>query len=520
MIERGAERLARKVSELLAEGHTDYWLPPLVLWGTAGPVGRVRAGDAVIFCCRRGEREVQLTRAFVDPEFDGFPRERLEPLTFVTLTLYHPSLNWLPVAFAPRDVPDTLAEVLSRAGAEQLHLAEREKFAHVTYFFNGGRAEPFPGETDRCVPSFSDDPLRALPGLVDALGEELVGGDRLFGVVNIASGDILGHSTSLEEKIRCAEAVDRTLREALDLAHRAGYTVLITADHGLLEDHGPRGGPPNTSHTTHPVPFLVIPPSGEGVEVEKAGKLGDVAPTVLSLLGIPIPKAMTGRPLLWGEFRAERVLLVVLDGWGLGEEGHVNPIELAHTPMWDELQRLPMARLAASGEAVGLLPGRKGNSEAGHMNLGAGRVVPQDEVRIEEALRTGRFANNPAFHRAIADAKERGGALHLIGLLSRTSSHGSMEYVFELLKLAHRERVERVYVHFITDGRSTPPGSAPDLLREAGREISYIGTGTVVTAMGRGIALDRSGDYAGKTRRAYEALVSGQGVPVPEGPLS
>ncbi len=514
MIERGAERLARKISELLREGHTDYWLPPLVLWNETGPVGRIRAGDAVIFCCRRGEREIQLTRAFVDPGFDGFPRKRLEPLTFVTLTLYHPSLSWLPVAFAPRDVPDTLAEVLSRVEARQLHMAEREKFAHVTYFFNGGRAKPFAGEKDRYVPSFTDDPLRALPRLVDALREELKREDYLFAVVNIASGDILGHSTSLGDKIRCAEAVDGALREALDVAHGAGYTVLITADHGLLEDHGPPGGPPNTSHTTHPVPFLVLPPSGKGLEVAVDGKLADVAPTVLALLRLPIPEAMTGRPLLREAFRAERVLLVILDGWGLGERGHVNPIELARTPTWDELQRMPMARLAASGEAVGLLPGRKGNSEAGHMNLGAGRVVPQDEVRIEEALRTGRFADNPAFHRAMADAKERMGSLHLIGLLSRTSSHGSMEYVFELLRLARREKLERVFVHFITDGRSTPPGSAPGLLQEAGREIAAIGVGMVVTAMGRGIALDRSGDYAGKTRRAYEALVSGEGIPV------
>jgi 2,3-bisphosphoglycerate-independent phosphoglycerate mutase len=515
---RSVELMAEKVEALYKEGHTDYWLPPLVLTGPQSPIGRVRAGDSLIFCCRRGEREIQLTRAFVDDKFAEFPRQRLAPLTFVPLTLYHPSLAYLPVAFAPQNVEDTLGEVISQAGHTQLRLAEKEKYAHVTYFFSGGRTEPFPGEVDRRVPSSLDDPPRSLPLLLSALENELSSRRPTLAVVNVATGDIMGHYEELEPKVRCAEEVDRALGAILKLAQGHGYWTAITADHGLLEDHGPEGGPPNVSHTTHPVPFLLVGPCGESLRLSKEGILGDVAPTILELLGLPRPAAMTGRSLLAEKApKAERVLLVVLDGWGLGEPRHVNPIELARTPTWDELSRRPMARLAASGEAVGLLPGRKGNSEAGHMNLGAGRIVPQDEVRIQAAIESGTFAENPAFHRAIEDAQARGEALHLLGLLSEKSSHGSMDYVLELLKLARKKGCDRVFVHLITDGRSTQPGSAPALLRSFGEGLAQIGVGTLVTLVGRGLALDRGGDYSGKTQQVYRALVHGEGIPVPLG---
>jgi len=515
---RSVELMAEKVEALYKEGHTDYWLPPLVLTGPQGPIGRVRSGDSLIFCCRRGEREIQLTRAFVDDKLAEFPRQRLEPLTFVPLTLYHPSLAYLPVAFAPQNVEDTLGEVISRHGHTQLRLAEKEKYAHVTYFFSGGRTEPFPGEVDRRVPSFLDDPPRSLPLLLSALENELSSRRPTLAVVNVATGDIMGHYQELEPKIRCAEEVDRALGKILKLAEKNGYWTAVTADHGLLEDHGPEGGPPNVSHTTHPVPFLLVGPRGESLRLTQEGILGDVTSTILELLDLPRPAAMTGRSLLVEEAPlAERALLVILDGWGLGKVGHVNPIELARTPNWDKLSRRPMARLAASGEAVGLLPGRKGNSEAGHMNLGAGRIVPQDEVRIQAAIESGTFAENPAFHRAIEDAQARGGALHLLGLLSEKSSHGSMDYVLELLKLARRKSCDRVFVHLITDGRSTQPGSAPDLLRSFGEGLAQIGVGTLVTLVGRGLALDRGEDYKGKTQQVYRALVQGEGIPVPLG---
>ncbi len=513
MLELGAQsvrRMAQAVEEAYKAGSNDYWLSPLVLEVDGRPVGRIRAGDAVLFCCRRGERETQLTRAFVEAQFSAFPRPDLSPLTFVPLTLYHPDFIGLPTAFSPQSIPHTLGEVVAGQGLAQLRLAEEEKYAHITYFLSGGRAEPFPGEKDRKVPSSLSNPPQALGGLVDALQEELARSRPHWAALNVATGDILGHSGELSVKLSCAQAVDSALSEILRCARDNDYWAVITADHGLLEEHGPPEGPPNVSHTTNPVPFLLVGPAGETPPLAQEGILADVAPTVLSMLGLPQPEEMLGRPLLLGKTpRAKGVVLVVLDGWGLGGHSTGNPIALAHTPCWDELCRGPLASLAASGEAVGLLPGRKGNSEAGHMNLGAGRVVPQDEVRIQEAIESGAFLDNPVFRRAIEEVKAREGALHLLGLLSEQSSHGSMEYVLELLRLARREGVDRTYVHLITDGRSTQPGTAPALLRQFGTQMNEIGLGTVVTLVGRGLALDRGGDYTGKTERAYRALVEG-----------
>lgn len=508
--------MTRKVESLYGEGQTDYLLPPLVLTGNEGPLGRIKPGDSVIFCCRRGERELQLTQAFVDQNFDGFRRERLDPLTFVPLTLYHPALRHLPVAFAPRNVQETMGEVLSCRDLAQFHLAESEKYSHVTYFFNGGRADPFPGEVDQTVPSSLAEPLRAPSLLVETLRKAVSQKTFPFVILNIASGDLVGHYTDLEAKIACAEAVDRALEEIMEIAHHHGYWVAITADHGLLEDHGLPGAPPNTGHTTNPVPFVLVSPRGDEPELARKGILADVAPTLLTMMGLPTPKAMTGGSLIRGApSRAQRVILVVLDGWGEGSKGHINPIRLAKTPCWDEILRLPMARIETSGEAVGLLPSARGNSEAGHMNLGAGRVVIQDDVRIQRAIESGTFIENPTFHKAIDEAKMRNGSLHLLGLLSDASSHGRLDYFLELLKLPKSKGLEEVFLHLFTDGRSSPQGSVPKFLLRVEEEMERIGIGMLVTLVGRGLALDRGGDYQKKTRSVYNALVLGEGIPVP-----
>ena len=148
---RGAVALAGAVRELYAAGQSDYSLEPVVLTSAPGyPIGRIQNGDAVIFCCRRGEREIELTEAFTEPGFDHFARPDLSDLSFVILTLYHDKFKDLPVAFAPTRVHDTLGELVARAGLRQLRVAESEKFSHVTFFFNGGENHPFTGE-DRCA---------------------------------------------------------------------------------------------------------------------------------------------------------------------------------------------------------------------------------------------------------------------------------------------------------------------------------------------------------------------------------
>ena len=167
----------------------------------------------------------------------------------------------------------------------------------------------------------------------------------------------------------------------------------------------------------------------------------------------------------WGGRR--RVLLVILDGWGVGKDDDTNPIWLAPTPVWDDLTRwYPCAQLQAAGDAVGLKPDKAGNSEAGHMNIGAGRIVLQDDVRLDLAIKDGSFCTNEILCRAINEVKQRNASLHLIGLLTEKSSHGSIDYPLALLRMAKENGLDQVYLHVIFDGRSTEPGSAPALLEK------------------------------------------------------
>jgi len=481
------------------------------------PIGRIEDGDAVIFCCRRGEREIQLTEAFVEPDLDRFPRRDFEKLTFVILTLYHEKFKDLPVAFAPTKIQDTLGEIVSRAGRRQLRVAESEKFAHVTFFFSGGNSQPFPGEDDVCIPSPKGIPFDQVPelSLAQVAEQVLCGIEKRYDLIvaNLANGDVIGHTQNGDAKIACAGLVDARLGQIVSGARAADYVVLVTADHGILEEMTKAGGIPNSSHTTNPVPFLLVDPRARSPVDVRDGRLADIAPTVLHALGIAQPGAMDGASLApeydWGDNR--RVLLLLLDGWGIGRNDDTNPIWLAQTPVWDDLtRRYPCARLQAAGEAVGLKPGKAGNSEAGHMNIGAGRVVLQDDVRLDLAMQDGSFYTNETLCRAIQEVRRRNASLHLIGLLTERSSHGSIDYPLALLRMAKAHGLTRVYLHIIFDGRSTELGSAPAMLEGLERQVEAIGVGQIVSGIGRGIALDRDGDYA-KTQRAYDALVFGIG---------
>jgi 2,3-bisphosphoglycerate-independent phosphoglycerate mutase len=333
-------------------------------------------------------------------------------------------------------------------------------------------------------------------------------------VTNFANGDVIGHTSSREAKLTCAEVVSERLGQVVDAALAADTVVLITADHGNLEEMTNADGTPHVAHTTNRVAFIAIDPRAPAPLRVTDGKLADIAPTVLAALGVAQPADMTGVSLapahVWGGCR--RVLLIILDGWGISKEDDTNPIWLAATPMWDDLlRRYGYALLQAAGEAVGLQPGKAGNSEAGHMNIGAGRVVLQDDVRLDLAMQDGTFATNAVLLRTILDVKRRGASLHLIGLLTERSSHGSIDYPLALLRMAAAVGLDRAYVHIIFDGRSTEPGSAPALLEKLEHQVAEIGVGRVVSGVGRGLALDRNGNYA-KTRRAYEALVDGVGT--------
>jgi 2,3-bisphosphoglycerate-independent phosphoglycerate mutase len=288
---------------------------------------------------------------------------------------------------------------------------------------------------------------------------------------------------------------------------------MVTADHGNLELMVTPEGEPHVAHTDNPVSFVLIDPRAKERHALAEGSLADVAPTVLAAMGLAPSSQMTGKNLAdgvdWDGKR--RVLLVILDGWGIGREDDSNPIFMAETPVWDDLLvRFPHTQLQAAGEAVGLKAGKAGNSEAGHINMGAGRVVLQDDVRLDKAMSDGSFVQNGIFLRTMQDVKQRDSSLHLIALLTEKSSHGSIDYPLALLKMAREHGVKQAFVHVIFDGRSTEPGSAPALLELLERRMEAIGTGCIVSGIGRGIALDRDGNYA-KTKKAYDLLVYGAG---------
>jgi 2,3-bisphosphoglycerate-independent phosphoglycerate mutase len=289
------------IEERYAAGVTDEFIEPVSIVAPGAERVRIEDGDSVIFFNFRPDRARQLTHALVDAEFDGFPRSRrVADLHMATFTEYEAGLP-VAVAYATEDVRDTLGEVVSAHGLRQFHVAETEKYAHVTYFINGGREEPLPGEDRLLVPSpkvatYDATPAMSAEGVTEAVLDRIrAGGDALI-VVNFANPDMVGHTGDLAATIAAVEVVDRCLGSIADATEAAGGSLLITADHGNAEHKvDPRDGSPLTAHTTSPVPVILC---GEGSgELRAGGGLADIAPTVLGVLGLAAPATMTGRDL-------------------------------------------------------------------------------------------------------------------------------------------------------------------------------------------------------------------------------
>ena len=288
------------VKDSYAHERTDEFMLPTVILG--GGDGRIRDRDSVIFCNFRSDRAREITRAITDPAFDGFPRASVPKLgVFVCLTTYDETLQ-LPVAFPPVRLTHILGEVVSSSGLRQLRIAETEKYAHVTFFFNGGEEQPFPLEDRVLVPSPRDVATYDLKPEMSAreVTAEVVQRIRSkqygFILINYANPDMVGHTGIMAAAVRAVEVLDECLGKVMQAAQDTGARVLITADHGNLEVmHDDTTGQPHTAHTTDPVPFIVV---GERVKLRDGGCLADVAPTMLQLLGIAQPKEMTGTSLI------------------------------------------------------------------------------------------------------------------------------------------------------------------------------------------------------------------------------
>ncbi len=287
---------------------TDEFIKPAVVTASDGrPVATIRAGDSIICFNFRADRARQITRAFVLENFDGFAREALRDLLYVTMTEYEKGLP-VEIAFENDDVSIPLAKVISDAGLKQLHVAETEKYAHVTFFFNGGREEPFPGEDRLLVPSPKEVPTYDLKpemsayGIRDGLLQALADDTYDFIIVNFANADMVGHTGVIPAVVKAVETVDECLGAIVPAVLAKGGVALITADHGnaeLLID--PETGGPHTAHTTNPVQCILVAAAGLGLDharLRDGGKLSDVAPTLLGLLGISPAPEMTGQSLI------------------------------------------------------------------------------------------------------------------------------------------------------------------------------------------------------------------------------
>ncbi len=285
-----------------ARGETDEFVAPTVVAPPQGEPAPMADGDAVVFMNFRADRARQLSAAFVAPGFSGFEARRPALASFVTLTEYDATLP-ATVAFPPDDLTDTFGELLAERGLTQLRIAETEKYAHVTFFFSGGREQPYPGEDRILVPSpqvatYDAQPEMSCPELTAKLVEAIRAGKYDAVVCNIANPDMVGHTGDLQAAIQAAEAVDAALGAISAAVHAAGGALVVTADHGNLEMmRDPATGQPHTAHTVGPVPLLYMG-TRTGVALREGGALRDVAPTLLDLLGIPRPEAMTGRSLL------------------------------------------------------------------------------------------------------------------------------------------------------------------------------------------------------------------------------
>ena len=283
------------VKDSYAAGVTDEFVEPVV----CDAEGTISDNDSVIFFNFRPDRAREITRALVDPDFDGFTRQ-IFPLTFVCNTEYDATMPNVEVAYPRTSVRNGLGEYLSRMGMTQLRIAETEKYAHVTFFFNGGSETVFPGE-DRVlvaspkVATYDLQPEMSAVEVTDKCVERIESGAYDVIILNFANCDMVGHTGVFEAAVKAVETVDTCVGRVVDATLKMGGIAMITADHGNAEQMVEPDGSPMTAHTTNPVPFILC---GAGSELRRGGRLADIAPTILDVLGLACPQEMDGKTLI------------------------------------------------------------------------------------------------------------------------------------------------------------------------------------------------------------------------------
>ena len=283
------------------EGVTDEFIKPICIVGADGqPVGTIQEGDAVIFYNFRNDRAREITTVLTQQDMPEAGMHTI-PLYYCCLTPYDNNFKGLHILFDKENVQNTIGEVVAKSGHSQLRIAETEKYAHVTFFFNGGREAPFENE-DRIlinspkVATYDLMPEMSAPAVADALIEDLKTGKHDMVILNFANGDMVGHTGVYKAICKAVETIDRLTGKVVEVARENGYSVLITADHGNADNAVNPDGSPNTAHSLNKVQFIVV---DDDVKEVSDGRLADIAPTILKLMGIPQPTEMTGVPLIF-----------------------------------------------------------------------------------------------------------------------------------------------------------------------------------------------------------------------------
>ena len=288
------------IHQSYADGVTDEFIVPAVVTENA----TIRSGDSVIFFNFRPDRARELTRTLVDPDFTGFGRKKgFFPLIYICMTQYDATMPNVEVAYKPQSMENTLGEYISKKGLTQLRIAETEKYAHVTFFFNGGVEAPYPGEDRALIPSpkvatYDLQPEMSAYLVTDEVVKRIRSGKYDVIILNYANCDMVGHTGVFEAAVKAVEAVDTCLGRTLAAIGEMGGRAFVTADHGNADRMTDEHGEPFTAHTTNPVPFIAVGfPEGTRLRQE-GGRLADIAPTMLQALGLPQPPEMTGRSML------------------------------------------------------------------------------------------------------------------------------------------------------------------------------------------------------------------------------
>lgn len=535
---------AAAIRALYQKGQGDETLEPIIrLDPVLQPVGRLDNEDVVIFYDLRGEREIELTQSLTEENFSYFQRRKFPNLFFVTFVDYGPGLK-VKVAF-PNEVElkNTLVEVVCRQGLKVIKITESEKAAHVGFFLNGKSEVIFSGEERIIIPSSSlashdHEPEMKAEEICQEVLRKIKEKSHNLIIANLANVDVIGHYENKKAAIRAVEKVDNCLGKIATACSQARSCLIVTADHGTVEEWLYPDGAINTGHTKNPVPFILSDfrfSKTQEIKLKDRGELADVAPTILELLGLPKPKEMTGQSLLLSSSedallepkgKASRInnkshssssgplVLLILDGWGIRENIDGNLIAEASTPNFNSLwSSFPHSFLEASGEAVGLPSGTVGNSEAGHLHLGAGRRVWLDRVRIDHSLSDGSFFKNEILQEAMSRSLLSDRSLHLMGIVSHYSSHGTIRHLFGLLEMASAYDLRKVYIHSFIGRRGERPESGVHYVKRVQEKTRELNCGELVTVMGRYWSLDREKNWD-RIERAYRALVEGEGYGV------